>query len=770
TATGMWSEDASHVQPSAVTFTDATQFDTDINNLQEGTYQLVWTVSNGTCTPATDTMVINVYDQPTADAGVDQDLCNIYTTTLAGNTPQGTATGMWSEDASHVQPSAVTFTNATQFDTDINNLQEGTYQLVWTVSNGTCTPATDTVVIRVYDQPTADAGVDQDLCNTYTTTLAGNVPQGTATGMWSEDASHVQPSAVTFTDATQFDTDINNLQEGTYQLVWTVSNGTCTPSTDTVVIRVYDQPTADAGVDQDLCNVYTTTLAGNQPLGTATGMWSEDASHVQPSAVTFTDATQFDTDINNLQEGTYQLVWTVSNGTCTPATDTVVIRVYDQPTADAGVDQDLCNIYTTTLAGNVPQGTATGMWSEDASHVQPSAVTFIDATQFDTDINNLQEGTYQLVWTVSNGTCTPATDTVVITIYDQPIADAGVDQIICEQFTTVLEGNEPQGTATGVWSIDNNYGNPTQILFYDDVDYNATASNFQEGAYQLIWTLSNGVCPTSSDTVMLSNYTIPTASFTVENRVCLEKCVTATNMSYVQSPYYITGYEWIINGINQEVTQDFEGVFCFPDTGVYAINLVVTTDRGCRDTSDVQSSITVNELPIANFSYEPEEEIMELLELQFTDESVGASSVSYDFGDGMSSDSLNPLYWYTNAGTYEVVQIVQNEEGCSDTIIKAIEVGEAEHIYIPNSFTPNGDGKNDVFYPVDRGIEAKDYNFYVFNRWGQLIYEAHQPSKGWDGLHNNKNVKTGVYVWKISYYSNVTNQTVEKMGHVNVLK
>jgi gliding motility-associated-like protein len=766
----MWSEDASHVQPSAVTFTDATQFDTDINNLQEGTYQLVWTVSNGTCTPATDTMVINVYDQPTADAGVDQDLCNIYTTTLAGNTPQGTATGMWSEDASHVQPSAVTFTNATQFDTDINNLQEGTYQLVWTVSNGTCTPATDTVVIRVYDQPTADAGVDQDLCNTYTTTLAGNVPQGTATGMWSEDASHVQPSAVTFTDATQFDTDINNLQEGTYQLVWTVSNGTCTPSTDTVVIRVYDQPTADAGVDQDLCNVYTTTLAGNQPLGTATGMWSEDASHVQPSAVTFTDATQFDTDINNLQEGTYQLVWTVSNGTCTPATDTVVIRVYDQPTADAGVDQDLCNIYTTTLAGNVPQGTATGMWSEDASHVQPSAVTFIDATQFDTDINNLQEGTYQLVWTVSNGTCTPATDTVVITIYDQPIADAGVDQIICEQFTTVLEGNEPQGTATGVWSIDNNYGNPTQILFYDDVDYNATASNFQEGAYQLIWTLSNGVCPTSSDTVMLSNYTIPTASFTVENRVCLEKCVTATNMSYVQSPYYITGYEWIINGINQEVTQDFEGVFCFPDTGVYAINLVVTTDRGCRDTSDVQSSITVNELPIANFSYEPEEEIMELLELQFTDESVGASSVSYDFGDGMSSDSLNPLYWYTNAGTYEVVQIVQNEEGCSDTIIKAIEVGEAEHIYIPNSFTPNGDGKNDVFYPVDRGIEAKDYNFYVFNRWGQLIYEAHQPSKGWDGLHNNKNVKTGVYVWKISYYSNVTNQTVEKMGHVNVLK
>ncbi|MCT4581380.1 MAG: hypothetical protein N4A35_08195, partial [Flavobacteriales bacterium] len=275
----------------------------------------------------------------------------------------------------------------------------------------TCTPAQILINLPLISPATSHTVCSDDVIQ------IGNQPINTYTYSWNpvgdiDNGAIAQPN---------FSTTLNYPATNTFQLVRTIDRGLCF-ATDTVDVLVYSMPIALAGADQDLCNIYTTTLAGNQPQGTATGMWSEDASHVQPSTVTFTDATQFDTDINNLQEGTYQLVWTVSNGTCTPATDTVVINVYDQPTADAGVDQDLCNIYTTTLAGNAPQGTATGMWSEDASHVQPSAVTFTDATQFDTDINNLQEGTYQLVWTVSNGTCTPATDTVVINVYDQPTA------------------------------------------------------------------------------------------------------------------------------------------------------------------------------------------------------------------------------------------------------------------------------------------------------------------------------------------------------------
>ena len=520
TATGMWSMDANHTQPSVVTFTDATQFNTNISNLQEGTYQLIWTISNGTCTPHTDTVVVNVFDQPNSIAGADQDLCNIYTTTLAGNTPPGTATGMWSMDAAHTQPSVVTFAGATQFNTNISNLQEGTYQLIWTMSNGTCIPHTDTVVINVFDQPNATAGADQDLCNIYTTTLAGNTPPGTATGIWSMDAAHTQPSVVTFTDATQFNTNISNLQEGTYQLIWTMSNGTCTPHTDTVVINVFDQPNATAGADQDLCNIYTTTLAGNTPPGTATGMWSMDAAHTQPSVVTFADATQFNTNISNLQEGTYQLIWTMSNGTCTPHTDTVVINVFDQPNATAGADQDLCNIYTTTLAGNTPPGTATGMWSMDAAHTQPSVVTFADATQFNTNISNLQEGTYQLIWTMSNGTCTPATDTVLVNVFDQPNATAGADQDLCNVYTTTLAGNTPPGTATGMWSMDAAHTQPSVVTFADATQFNTNISNLQEGTYQLIWTISNGTCTPHTDTVVVNVFDQPNATAGADQDLC----------------------------------------------------------------------------------------------------------------------------------------------------------------------------------------------------------------------------------------------------------
>jgi gliding motility-associated-like protein len=158
------------------------------------------------------------------------------------------------------------------------------------------------------------------------------------------------------------------------------------------------------------------------------------------------------------------------------------------------------------------------------------------------------------------------------------------------------------------------------------------------------------------------------------------------------------------------------------------------------------------------------------LEVQFTDESTNAASVHYNFGDGMETDTLNPVYWYTTYGTYEVSQIVENEQGCVDTIIKEIVVNTNENIFIPNSFTPNGDGKNDVFYPVQRGIQSKDFEFFVFNRWGQLIYQSNDPSQGWDGLQKGKEIKTGVYVWKLSYSSLESQETVQKLGHVTVLK
>jgi len=252
----------------AATITTATLSTSGVTGLTVGaSATLRWTISNGACTASTDDVVINVASPPTTSAaGADQNLCNVTTTTLAGNTPV-TGSGTWS-----LVSGAATITTATLSTTGVTGLTVGaSATLRWTISNGGCTVSTDDVVITISSLPTtAAAGADQNLCNVTTTTLAGNTPT-TGSGTWS-----LVSGAATITTATLSTTGITGLTVGaSATLRWTISNGGCTASTDDVIIRVDALPTtAAAGADQNLCNVTTTTLAGNtQRLAAGHGVW-----------------------------------------------------------------------------------------------------------------------------------------------------------------------------------------------------------------------------------------------------------------------------------------------------------------------------------------------------------------------------------------------------------------------------------------------------------------------------------------------------------------
>ena len=71
-------------------------------------------------------------------------------------------------------------------------------------------------------------------------------------------------------------------------------------------------------------------------------------------------------------------------------------------------------------------------------------------------------------------------------------------------------------------------------------------------------------------------------------------------------------------------------------------------------------------------------------------------------------------------------------------------------LYVPNSFTPNGDGKNDIFRPMIYG-NAKFYEFTIFNRYGETVFQSKDPLKGWDGNYKGKKQNAGTYVWKCAY-------------------
>jgi gliding motility-associated-like protein len=124
-------------------------------------------------------------------------------------------------------------------------------------------------------------------------------------------------------------------------------------------------------------------------------------------------------------------------------------------------------------------------------------------------------------------------------------------------------------------------------------------------------------------------------------------------------------------------------------------------------------------------------------------------------------------FLFENAGIYPVALKAVNEWGCADTLIKVVQVEEDVLFFMPNTFTPNDDGRNDLFRPVTRGV--KNLGLKIFNRWGQLLYETTDPSAGWDGSYKGSACQEGVYVWKAAITTKSGTER-EYSGHVTVVR
>src|SRR4029078_3332635 len=162
-----------------------------------------------------------------------------------------------------------TITTASSPTTTITALGYGPNVFRWTISNGTCTPSSDTVTLTRYQSPSvADAGLDETFCETATATMAANIPSA-GTGSWS-----LVSGAGTITTASSATTTITALGYGANVFRWTISNGTCTPSSDTVTLTRYQTPAvASACLDQTFCETASATMAANIPSA-GTGTWT----------------------------------------------------------------------------------------------------------------------------------------------------------------------------------------------------------------------------------------------------------------------------------------------------------------------------------------------------------------------------------------------------------------------------------------------------------------------------------------------------------------
>ena len=235
--------------------------------------------------------------------------------------------------------------------------------------------------------------------------------------------------------------------------------------------------------------------------------------------------------------------------------------------------------------------------------------------------------------------------------------------------------------------------------------------------------------------------------------------------------------------------------FTFVDPGFHDVCMTVISADGCDTSVTYSQMIQVLPLPVAEFVASPANTTTLNPTITFTDLSTSsAASVSYDwnFGDGYTitgapnaqlpfnaNDGLtigtygDPIHTYTDTGYFTVTLTVTTVDGCVSQYVNQIHIEGDYILFAPTAFTPDDDGLNEVFRPIGLGLVADGYyTMFVYNRWGEIFYESHDPDEGWDGS-NPKNggaiAKPDVYIWMIQARDE-KGRKHQYVGHVTLIR
>jgi gliding motility-associated-like protein len=181
----------------------------------------------------------------------------------------------------------------------------------------------------------------------------------------------------------------------------------------------------------------------------------------------------------------------------------------------------------------------------------------------------------------------------------------------------------------------------------------------------------------------------------------------------------------------------------------YTVTLSMTSIYGCKSVLTLPNYITVYPTPSANFSSSPRSTDELVPTINFYNTSTGAVFFKWIFGDGDSSDVIDPVHKFTGEGTYNTCLVVANQNGCKDTACNNIIINPISSFYIPNAFTPNNDGSNDIF--TGYGSNIASYHMDIYDRWGNPIFETDKLYEGWTGKVKGGSdiVQEDVYVYRI---------------------
>ncbi|MEM7035881.1 MAG: T9SS type B sorting domain-containing protein, partial [Bacteroidota bacterium] len=351
-------------------------------------------------------------------------------------------------------------------------------------------------------------------------------------------------------------------------------------------------------------------------------------------------------------------------------------------------------------------------------------------------------GDYLVVVTSPAG-CTDTSQTFAFTWFPpaMPTVNASGSPFLCPGETLDMQAIAPQAVA---WQW---MANDTAVPGATNANFTATGP----GTYSVLITDANG-CSYESPLFNVFPGENPQAEIVPQGTFpfCFGDSIL------LQGSGGLT-YQWILDGV--AIPGATDSMIYASMSGIYS--LVVTT--GCGQDTSPPLSTTISDGPQAGFTYEnhPEDQV------QLIDASISGATWLWDFGGGgPTSTEQNPFQSFPGPGEYLVTMITWDEFGCSDTIAQTILVVDPD-FFIPNAFSPNNDGINDVAW-THFGL-LTDVEFRIFDRWGTVVFLTTSPNEFWDGTINGKQAPESTYFFDLQAV-NPQGEEVRETGHLTLVR
>ena len=648
-----------------------------------GTYSvLVVDPSNGCSFNTTVTVSQNMV-VPTTVASVTGTI-TCTTTTVNLNSTLGSMNYTWTAPAGSSVSSGTNTQNAI-------GMGAGDYSLTVVNPTNGCSYTTAVTVTQDMIAPTLTLSpMTYTLpCSSFTTQLTATTTTTNVSYLWTTNGS-LNSNTISNPIATG---------SGTYNVIVTNTVNGCQATQTATISPSAGSPTLSISsptlvLDCNNNSIQSVTVTST-PSANVIYHWNNTpfSASIDSSRATFNNPNTYICTVTN----------TLTN--CSSLIQVVVTSNITTPTIQISNPQVLtCSNPSVTISTTVSPS-CTYAWDINGTPFIQSAGTFTTNTT----------GIYHVTVTATNG-CTNSATTSVTSSVNVPVATINAtstnSMVTCLFPTVTLSVSvNPTASYSYTWST---LGN------------NSTINVSTAGVYSVAVTNTTTGCSASAQYTVTSNVLAPAISATNTTMPCGSNSVNVVSTS---SSTNTISYSWstsngtiITNGFSTAVVGS---------AGIYTVTATDATN-GCTNTAT--ASVTQNGISAA-FNANPISGTAPLL-VNFTNQSTGATSYAWTFGDLTNNTSLatNPNHTYNTTGTY-VVTLIASNGLCNATATVSIEVFENSTLIIPNVFTPNGDGINDIFKITSTGI--KDLTCDIFNRWGTKLYTINSVNDSWNGTNNS---------------------------------